>query len=209
MVIAKSRELYGTPKEDVERSLEQVSKVPKEQVKEPVATPQALPPHPKPTPEPFTPVEIPRLETPVKKTETQHRYLQTLIKRMAESRGYKAIIEDGTPDGKGRVDVSLEKAGKRIACEISVTTGDEWEAHNVQKCFAAGYDEVIVCSSDIKNLQRIREQLENKLTKNQLAKVLTLEPQEVIQYFDKQIVQENCAEKVVKGYRVKVEFDAS
>jgi hypothetical protein len=135
--------------------------------------------------------------------------LQTLIKRMAESRGYKAIIEDITPDGKGRVDVSLERAGKRIACEISVTTGDEWEVHNVQKCFAAGYDEVIVCSSDIKNLQRIREQLESKLTKTQLAKVMTLEPNEVIQYFDKQIVQESSTEKVVKGYRVKVEFDTS
>lgn len=205
LVIANSREQYGTPKEEVEKSLEHLGKVVKEQVKEPGAAPQAPPPQP----EPFIPVEIPKQEAPVKKTETQHRYLQTLIKRMAESRGYKAIIEDGTRDGKGRVDVSLERAGKRIACEVSVTTSDEWEAHNVQKCLAAGYDEVIVCSSDIKNLQRIREQLENKLTKNQLAKVLTLEPQEVIQYFDRQIVQESSTEKVVKGYRVKVEFDTS
>lgn len=209
LVIAKSREQYGTPKEEVEKSLEHLGKVVKEQVKEPEAAPQAPPTQPEPTPEPFIPVEIPRQEAPVKKSETQHRYLQTLIKRMAESRGYKAIIEDSTPDGRGRVDVSLERAGKRIACEISVTTGDEWEVHNVQKCFAAGYDEVIVCSSDIKNLQRIREQLENKLTKNQLAKVLTLEPEAVIQYFDKQIVQESSTEKVVKGYRVKIEFDSN
>ncbi len=209
-VISNSREQYGTPKAIVEASLEHLGKVAKEQAKEPVeAVQEAAKPQPEPAHEPFIPVEIPTKETHVKKAETQHRYLQTLIKRMAESRGYKAMIEDGTPDGKGRVDVSLERAGKRIACEISVTTGDEWEAHNVEKCLAAGYDEVIVCSSDIKNLQRIREQLEKKLTKNQLAKVLTLEPQEVIQYFDRQIVQESSTEKVVKGYRVKVEFDSS
>lgn len=206
LVIAKSREQYGTPKEEVERSLEILNKAPKEQVKEAEPIQEVHQARPS-RPEPFTPVEIPRQEAPVKKTETQHRYLQTLIKRMAESRGYKAIIEDGTPDGKGRVDVSLERAGKRIACEISVTTGDEWETHNVQKCFAARYDEVIVCSSDIKNLQRIRGQLENKLTKTQLAKVMTLEPNEVIQYFDKQISLESNTEKVVKGYRVKVEYD--
>ena len=209
LVIANSREQYGTPKEDVERSLEHIGKVAKEQRKEPEAVKETPSIQPEPPPEPFKPVEIPRQEAPVRKAETQHRYLQTLIKRMAESRGYKAGIEEGTPDGNGRVDVSLERAGKRIACEISVTTGDEWEAHNVQKCLAAGYDEVIVCSSDTKNLQRIREQLEKKLTKNQMAKVLTFEPDEVIQYFDRQIVEEKSTEKVVKGYRVKVEFESN
>jgi hypothetical protein len=92
---------------------------------------------------------------------------------------------------------------------VSVTTSDEWEAHNVEKCLAAGYDEVIVCSSDAKNLTRIREQLENKLSKKQQAKVLTLEPEDVVQYFDKQIVQESSTETIVKGYRVSVDYDTS
>jgi hypothetical protein len=52
LVIAKSRELYGTPKEEVEKSLEHLGKVVKEQVKEPVAAPQAPQPLPVPTPEP-------------------------------------------------------------------------------------------------------------------------------------------------------------
>lgn len=209
LVVAKSREQYGTPKEIVEQSLKHLGKMATEQVTATEAAPQAPPPQPEQRHEPFKPVEIPRQQEPAKKSETQHRYLQTFIKRMAESRGYKAMIEESTPDGRGRVDVSLERAGKRIACEISVTTDDEWEAHNVVKCLVAGYDEVIVCSSDSKNLQHIRQQLENKLDKDQLAKVLTFEPDEVIHYFDKQIVQESSAEKVVKGYRVKVEFDSS
>lgn len=207
-VITQSRERYGTPREIVEQSLEHLGKVVKEQVKEPVEVVQEVS-QPEPVHTPFVPVEIPRQETPTKKAETKHRELQTLIKRMAESRGYKAIIEDSTPDGKGRVDVSLERAGKRIACEISVTTGDEWEVHNVEKCLAAGFDQVIVCSSDAKHLQRVKEQLENKLLKDQLTKVLTLEPNEVVQFFDRQIIQQSSTEKVVKGYRVKVEFASS
>ena len=127
---------------------------------------------------------------------------------MAESRGYKAALEENTPDGKGRVDVSLERAGKRIAVEISVTTGEEWEGHNVKKCFAAGYDQVIVCANDPKNLGRIRRELESKLSADQLAKVLTFEPNEVIQFLDLQVVYESTSEKVIKGYRVKVEYDS-
>jgi hypothetical protein len=41
---------------------------------------------------------------------------------MAEARGFKAVIEQPTRDGNGRVDVLLQRNEKMIACEISVTT---------------------------------------------------------------------------------------
>jgi hypothetical protein len=175
----------------------------------PVVVEQETPSQPEPTPIPeqFTPAQLPPQPNAVKKIESQHRYLQKLIKKMAESRGYVATIEQVTPDGNGRVDVSLERNGKKIAVEISVTTGDLWEAHNVEKCLAAAYDEVIVCSSNANNLQKIQAQLESKLNKTQLSKVLFFESQEVINYFDKQVVQETKKEKVVKGYRIKVEYE--
>ena len=214
-VIAKSREKYGTPKDDVEKSLEYLGKTKTEKLKEKEHEIQeekqedVIPLQPLQTTIPFVSVEIPNTTPPLQKVETQHRYLQTLIKRMAESRGYKAMLEELTPDGKGRVDVSLEKSGRRIAVEISVTTSDEWEAHNVEKCLAAGYDEVIVCSNDLKNLGKIKAQLKSRLIKEQQAKVLIFEPNEVIRYFDIQVVQESKTEKIVKGYRVKVEYDTS
>ncbi|MBN9483122.1 MAG: hypothetical protein BGO70_01120 [Bacteroidetes bacterium 43-93] len=207
-VIQHSRDAYGTPKSVVEESLEFWGKSIKEKVKEPLEAIQEVQ-KAEQVHTPFVPVEVPKHESLTKKTETEHRYLQTLVKRMAESRGYKAIIEDPTPDGKGRVDVSLERAGKRIACEVSVTTGDDWEVHNVEKCLTAGYDQIIVCSTDVKHLHRIKEQLGNKLNKDQQSKVLTLEPNEVIQFFDMQIIQENRTEKVIKGYRVKIEYDST
>ncbi len=207
-VIARSREHHGTPREVVEKSLEHIGKATKEETQAPEPKKETPPVSQAPEPVPIPmPVVAPAKISPVQKTETQHRYLQTLIKRMAESRGYKAMIEEPTPDGKGRVDVSLERAGKRIACEISVTTGDAWEIHNVEKCLAAGFAEVIVCSSDLKNLERIRMQVESKLNADEQKKVLTLAPEEVIQYFDRQIVRESSTEKIVKGYRVKVEYD--
>ena len=212
-VITVSRNSYGTSRETVEQEISATHTPP---VKEPqpilptipvVEVEQSIQP-PVTDQIPFVPVEIPK-PAPVQKTETQHRYLQTLIKRMAESRGYKAAIEQVTPDGNGRVDVSLERNGKRIACEVSVTTGDEWEVHNIEKCLAAGYDEVIVCSNEIKNLRRIKTRIESALSKEQQSKVLLYEAQEVFKYFDSQIIEEHTTEKVVKGYRIKVEFDAS
>ena len=91
-----------------------------------------------------------------------------------------------------------EQAGRRVACEISVTTSDTWETHNVEKCLSAGYAEVLVISNDAKNLERIRKQIQ--------AKIFTFEPHEAIQWFDRQIVQDIPTEKISKGYRVKVKF---
>lgn len=211
-VIRRSRNKYSTPMEIVEQSLSYPEKAAPAQKAELEVKAQAPPAMPieRTMPEIIENVYIPMARQAAKKIDTQHRYLQTLIKRMAESRGYKAMIEETTPDGKGRVDVSLEKDGKRIACEVSVTTDDAWEIHNVQKCLAAGYDFVIVCSKDLKNLERIRKQVADKCTAAEKAKVLVLESEEVIQYFDKQvIVPTTTEEQVFKGYRLKTEYAAS
>jgi hypothetical protein len=48
------------------------------------------------------------------------------------------VVEEPTPDGKGSVDVALERAGWRLACEISVTSTVEQEVGNIEKCLTAG-----------------------------------------------------------------------
>ncbi|MGH8545615.1 MAG: type IV secretory system conjugative DNA transfer family protein, partial [Gammaproteobacteria bacterium] len=47
----------------------------------------------------------------------QHKYLQNLIKRMGEDKGYKATVEKEILGGIGKVDVALEKDATSIACE--------------------------------------------------------------------------------------------
>lgn len=143
-----------------------------------------------------------------KKEQSQHRYLQTLIKKMAESRGYKASIEEPTPDGKGRVDVALERKGKKIACEISVTSTDIYEVHNIEKCLKAGYDMIIECSTERKTLENIRKAVQQNLSPTQQEKILILDPDGLFLYLDTEIAKDASTETLVKGYRVKVEYDA-
>ena len=127
---------------------------------------------------------------------------------MAESRGYKVFTEEPTSDGKGRVDVSLERDGKRIACEVCVTTPQEWELHNIQKCLADGYETVVSISSDKKVLDNIRKQVLQSLSVQEQGKLLFFEPESFFQFLDAEITKDAHTESLIKGYRVKVEYDS-
>lgn len=117
--------------------------------------------HQRPEPEPVSmPVPAPanpHIET-VRGGE-HHQSLQRQIKQIAETYGFKATIEKATENGEGFVDVSLEKDGKRIACEVSVTTSATWEAKNVLKCLKAGYDHVVVVCSQPKAIPVLTAQI--------------------------------------------------
>jgi len=134
----------------------------------------------------------------------QHRYLQSLVKRMAEENGYRAIIEKPTPDGAGQVDVSLERDEYQIACEISVTSTDQQELANIAKCLAAGYDKVILCSPKKRSLQRVKKLVAEKLEEADQGRVLFLEPEELFFYLGEETGDEVGGEQRVKGYKVKV-----
>ena len=68
---------------------------------------------------------------------------------------FKASIEEEILDGTGRVDVALSRGTRKIAVEISVTTGREWELQNVEKCLSAGYEEVLVVSTNERHLKSL------------------------------------------------------
>jgi hypothetical protein len=209
-VIACSRAMYGTPKEEVEVLLRNIHtdyeyRPEKEKSNEKVN--RIL----NPPGEPFIAKPI-ALSTPIthveKKQETKHRYLQSLIKRMAESRGYTASIEEPTPDGKGKVDVSLKRNGTRIAVEINDTSKDEWELHNIQKCLDAGFDVVIACCDDVQVVERMTKKIAEKFDASQSSKVLALNPESLFLFLDSEIAKEASSEVRVKGYRVKVDYEA-
>jgi DNA helicase HerA-like ATPase len=144
-----------------------------------------------------------------KKDISYHRYLQTLIKRMAEQRGFKAIIEESILDGKGRVDVGLERGNEKIACEISVTTGDEHELQNIEKCFRAGYQKILICTPEKKRIDSLKKLISEKLEPTQSDNIFLMLPDELYLFFEKQIQEEprQSSEKIIKGYRVKIEYN--
>lgn len=144
---------------------------------------------PKPTPkyEPIKekPKSIKKQESPPKlppqerdKGTSRHQYLQNLIQRLAQEKGYKATIEEPVHDG--RVDIGLLKNGKKIAVEISVTNTAEYEYSNIEKCIKAGYDKVLMCSLDKKHLEKIRALVMERMSESALDKVLLFEPEELL-----------------------------
>lgn len=222
-VVAQSQKQNSTPKEEVDAlfgfpTIEKEKAATKEQtpanlieeVQKPV-TEQPVKIELQPVPEKKLTAETKReaVENLAKqKAISQHRYLQTLIKKMAEARGYKATIEQTTPDGQGRVDVSLEKNGKKIACEIGVTTSKLWEVHNVEKCLAAGYEVVIAVPVDARARDLMQEELNKNLDTKFHSKVFVMEADALFHYMDVEVAKEATKETKIKGYRVKVEYDA-
>jgi predicted DNA-binding transcriptional regulator AlpA len=114
----------------------------------------------------------------------QHKYLQQLIKRWAENRGYGVTLEKPILGGLGLVDVALEKSGRLIACEISVTTDPEHEVGNVQKCLAGGFEQVIVVSTDKKVLSKIHGAVAESVPQEQRKKIRFMAPEELFTFIE-------------------------
>lgn len=142
------------------------------------------------------------------KEVSQHRYLQMLTKKIAEGKGFHAAIEVPTPDGSGRVDVLITAGPITIACEISVTTEATWEMHNLQKCIAAGYDQVVLCTSSTRTKAAVLSLIRD--TYSNTDKIHVLEPEDLFHYinsFGEQKEVKTNSEQRVKGYRVKVQYN--
>lgn len=135
----------------------------------------------------------------------QHKYLAQLVKQLAEERGFKASIEEPILEGAGRVDVSLSCEGRKIAVEISVTTGRDWELQNVEKCISAGYQEVLVVSTNARHLKSLARFIPENLDEAVRDKVHYFSPEDFIEYLDQSTTTPSTTtETTVRGYKVKV-----
>ena len=130
----------------------------------------------------------------------QHKYLQHLVKQLAEERGLRAVIEEAVADGQ--VDVGLHLRGLSIACEISVTSTPDHESRNLAKCLHAGFNRVWAIAPDAKRRRAVRQRAEATLPADDLGRVAFLTTEELVDALDGLALPEP-AEGVVKGYRVK------
>lgn len=135
----------------------------------------------------------------------QHKYLAHLVKQLAEERDFKASIEEPILEGAGRVDVHLSRGVRRIAVEISVTTGKDWEIQNVEKCLAAGYEEILVVSTNARHLKSLARFIPENLDEAVRDKVRYFSPEDLIEYLDQSTSATSATtESTVRGYKVKV-----
>lgn len=138
----------------------------------------------------------------------QHKYLQSLIRRFAEDRGYRVEIEKRVLDSAGIVDVALEREGVSVAVEISVTTTLDHELGNVQKCIAAGFDHVVLILTDKRALGKARQAVSAALPEADRARVQVASPEEVVGILDQLSTAPVEAEQTVGGYKVSVKLKA-
>lgn len=212
-LIASSRARYGTRREES-------ASVPSSTVPPVAAAPPSPPAERRQPTAPVTartpvrePPERPCSEVPPAASPgrggAQHKYLQTLIKRCAEDRGYRATIEKEILDGRGSVDVALEKNGRSVACEISITTSVEQEFANVQKCLAAGFEHVVALAVDPKTARALTAQVRAHLDAAQGERVHVLTPEDFILWLDAQEASAAPSEETVRGYKVKVRLQSA
>jgi len=185
-IVESSRERYAARREDVEAILRarHTTSATEAEARGVKARIRLEVPLPAGKPAPAPPEETASLpQTPGRGGE-HHKYLQQLIKRWAEARGYGVTVEKQILDGLGSVDVALEKGGRSIACEVSVTTDADHETGNVQKCLAAGFDDVILISSEKKTLTSVRHALVAALSTAQYRQVKFLTPEEAFSFIE-------------------------
>jgi hypothetical protein len=148
-------------------------------------------------------VEVPHEEAPqAGRGGRQHKYVQHLVKQMAEERGFRATIEETILGGAGRVDVSLVREGVRVACQVSVTTTKDWELGGIEKCIAAGYTDVVLIGSSERHIKGLSKFIEESLELKDQGKVQYLTAETIPQYLDSLGIPPTT-EKVVKGYKVR------
>lgn len=230
-LLALSREKYATPRAEVEEMFTKQSRTKAEPEPEAEAKPrrgtkerpyEQGPPLDEQEPSPGAEETVSKPKRPLRKQPQpippespmfgkggrQHKYLQDMIKRLAEDKGFKSTIEKAVLGGKGSVDVALERNGRAVACEISVSTNSEQELGNIQKCLAAGFETVLVISPEKKNLAGIRDAVESSLEKNQADRIRYLNVEDFLGFLDEEDAKAATKEQTVKGYKVKVKYRA-
>ena len=208
-LINLSRQRYGTPRQEVEMARGadmNVAETPESPA--PAEAPKVSPSTGLPPPLPQPDVQVPSSPR-VPGTGhggDQHRYVQALVKRWAESRGFRASVEQEVLSGTGRIDVALEKPGLKIAVEVSVSTDVEHEIQNIQKGLAAGFDHVAVICQKVTSEYALKDRIAAVVEAEAGARVHVVSVDGLFDLVDRLDAQTRQETSTVRGYAVKVGY---
>jgi len=156
-------------------------------------------------PEPVLRTRRPVEQRELGKGGAKHRYLQSLVKELAEQQGFRATIEAPLAGRAGQVDVLLERNGETVAVEVSVTTPADYERQNVSKCLDAGYGRVVVVLAKTKaNQARYQASITEGLSADERARVTFLAAEDIPDYLAALAPPPEDTETTVRGYKVRV-----
>jgi hypothetical protein len=133
----------------------------------------------------------------------EHKYLQQLVKQWGDGMGYRSTIEKEILNGDGSIDVALEKSEVAIACQISVTTGSDWELANVQKILQTTFSPVFLISDQAPHLAKLQKSIAAVLDEAQRPKVHFLSSEQLFAYLQTLEVSHLKQENTIRGYKIK------
>jgi len=106
------------------------------------------------------------------------------------------------------VDITLRKGERSVACEIAVTTEPAHEVENVQKCLAAGFEQVLLVSAEKKTLNKIQQLAATALPEDDRKRVHFCVPAEAFAALERIEAEAAGGTQTVRGYKVKVRYKA-
>ena len=130
----------------------------------------------------------------------EHKYLQHLVKRLAEERGFRATIEAPGVSGTS-VDVLLQRGAESVGVEISITTSVEHELENLAKCAALPLTQLLFVAKEKSKRERVARAAVGLLAGRPFVAV---GPEEIALALDALTPAPAQAESVVRGYTVRV-----
>ncbi len=90
----------------------------------------------------------------------------------------------------------------RVACQVSVTTTKDWELGGIEKCFAAGYTEVVLVLSTERQIKKLSKFVEENLDSKDQGRVRYITSESIIEFLDS-LGKFTPTEQVVRGYKVR------
>ena len=212
-VLEYSRHAYATPKSDIEVILNAdharplATPEPKGQRKYSANDPGSESPEAQPQINPPKPERREALPAPESgRGGPQHKYLQSLIQRSAQDRGFRATLEKTVLGGHGHIDVAIERDGMVAACEISISTDVSHEIANLSKCLAAGFDYAILISSNKKTLRAAEDAMLAETSEDERDRLKFHTPETFIAFLDELDSKAQSNTKTIRGYKVNVKF---
>lgn len=214
-IIERSQQRYGTPLAEVQDLLvvESPASPVEDEKSQPTESARAETSKPKEKPSaearrkaPPGPVQAPEAPAQGGRGGSHHRYLQSLVKKLALERGFKVEVEAPVLGRHGHIDVLLSSGNVKIACEVSVSTPSEYELQNVNKCLSAGVDHVVILGYEKHKHATLAKYIKDRVEPDALKKLHILLPDTFLEFLDTFVANSQSAPKTVRGYKVKVNY---
>jgi len=217
-IIGQSRELYGTPRGEIESLL--ISLLPRTEIQNKGGVPLS-----RSTIEEIPLIEIVEDEDQEKgkkntfeqekenilkkeeerELESKHISIQNYVLSLGQQRNFITQKEALTKDGR-RIDIVLKRDKLSIAVEVSVTNTIDYELQNMRKCIDEDMSHIYLISESKVHLSNIKKKAKQQFEKSEYRKISFGTPAQFLTFLGKFEAKPKKEIKRIRGYRIKSNY---